>query len=92
MEEDTVPPGWEPSAEDYETLDRYLEAAVQQLEGIADVDQARDTLSRYLVYHHVRQLPAELAELLIQLFFQKCGRDFRAEDARAAEDAEASGE
>ncbi len=80
MADTTVPPRWEPAAEDYETLDRYLEAAAQLLEGIADVDQARDTLSRYLEYHRQRSLPPELAELLIQLFFQKCSREFEPED------------
>ncbi len=66
----------EPSAEDYAILDRYLQAAIQLLEGVADVDTARDTLSRYLEFHHAHDLPPDLSELLIKLFFQKCRKEF----------------
>ena len=49
---------------DYEILDRYLEAAFQLLEGIADVEEARTTLNSYLQYHRLHQLPPEMEVML----------------------------
>lgn len=74
-----------PGPQDYAILDRYLEAAIQLLEGGADVDTARTTLSRYLEFHRSSSLSPELEEMLIELFFQKCAKEFGAEKSSREE-------
>ncbi len=61
--------------EDYRELDRYLRTVFVLLEGIADVDEARQILSSYLA-SPPPELTDDYQELLIELFFGKCGKTF----------------
>ena len=61
--------------EDYRELDRYLRTVFVLLEGIADVDEARQILSSYLA-SPPPELRDDYQELLIELFFGKCGKTF----------------
>ena len=61
--------------EDYRELDRYLRAVFVLLEGIADVDEAREILSSYLASPSP-ELTDDYRELLIELFFGKCAKTF----------------
>ena len=63
------------TAEDYRELDRYLRAVFVLLEGIADVDEAREILSSYLACPPPA-LTDDYRELLIDLFFGKCAKTF----------------
>ena len=63
------------TAEDYRELDRYLRAVFVLLEGIADVDEAREILSSYLA-SPPPELTDDYRELLIELFFGKCAKTF----------------
>ena len=65
----------EPTEEDYRELDRYLRTVFVLLEGIADVDEAREILSSYLA-SSPPGLTDDYQELLIELFFGKCGKTF----------------
>ncbi len=76
MRDGSDPLPLEPTDEDYQVFDRYLKTAVQLLEGVADVEEAHGTLSRYLEFHRQQGLQPELEELLIQLFFHKCAKEF----------------
>lgn len=61
---------------DYRPLDRYLKTVFALIEGGTDVEAARRRLSEYLEYHGENQLDQELEDFLIELFFDKCARDF----------------
>ena len=61
--------------EDYRELDRYLRAVFVLLEGIADVDEAREILSSYLA-SSPPGLTDDYQELLIELFFGKCAKTY----------------
>ena len=61
--------------EDYRELDRYLRTVFVLLEGIPDVDEARQILSSYLA-SSPPGLTDDYQELLIELFFGKCAQTF----------------
>ena len=65
----------QPTEEDYRELDCYLRTVFVLLEGIADVDEARQILSCYLA-SSPPELTDDYQELLFELFFGKCGKTF----------------
>ena len=63
------------SEEDYRELDRYLRAVFVLLEGIPTWMNTREILSSYLAIPPP-ELTDDYQELLIELFFGKCGKTF----------------
>lgn len=61
---------------EYDNLDRYLKTVFYLLEGMADVEQAFLQLRDYLEWKHENHIQPELDDFLIELFFDKCRRDF----------------
>ena len=64
------------SSPDYRILDRYLETVFSLIEGLADVEEASHHLHDYLQWHRQQGLNPELEAFLIELFFDKCHREF----------------
>ena len=64
------------STPEHQILDRYLKTVFSLIEGLADVEEASHHLHDYLQWHRQQGLNPELESFLIEIFFDKCHREF----------------
>lgn len=61
---------------EYDRLDRYLKTVFSLMEGLATVEEAQVCLREYLEWHRQSGLQSEPESFLIELFFDKCRKEF----------------
>lgn len=66
---------------EYDKLDRYLRTVFALMEGMATVDEAFLQLSNYLDSSHECNRNPDLDAFLIELFFDKCRKEFSPNDS-----------